>query len=99
MFFLKDAKGAHNGCIGNRNRTLELSMSRLMKIGNHEFHVVVQASGGGGFTYTVVDIDLTGPQITEIRYESHLCFETENDAYEGGSAHVRKRARTGAAHR
>jgi len=28
-------------------------MSRMLKVGNHEFHVVVQLLADGGFTYHV----------------------------------------------
>ncbi|WP_144404181.1 hypothetical protein [Caballeronia cordobensis] len=68
-------------------------MSRMIKVGNHEFHVVVKPLHAGGFTFTVVDIDLTGPNVTESRHESALRFETEEGAYGGGSAHARRRAR------
>lgn len=72
---------------------LEPAMSRMIKVGNHEFHVRVQPLYAGGFSFTVVDIDLTGPKVTEIRHESALRFDTEEGAYDGGSAHARRRAR------
>ncbi|BBU30913.1 hypothetical protein AWB80_05888 [Caballeronia pedi] len=67
-------------------------MSRMLKVGSHEFHVVVQPLAAGGFTYACVDVDLSGPNVSEIRYDSHLRFETEDEAYEGGSAHARRQA-------
>ncbi len=69
-------------------------MSRLIKVGNHEYHVVVHPlHAGGGFAFTVVDIDLTGPKITEARHDSAVTFPTEEDAYSRGSAYARRRAR------
>lgn len=67
-------------------------MSRMLKVGNHEFHIVVQPLADGGFTYACVDVDLSGSNVSEIRYDSHLRFETEDEAYEGGSAHARRQA-------
>ncbi|CAL8479870.1 MULTISPECIES: hypothetical protein [Caballeronia] len=67
-------------------------MSRMLKVGNHEFHVVVQPLPAGGFTYACVDVDLSSSNVSEIRYDSHLRFETEDEAYEGGSAHARRQA-------
>jgi hypothetical protein len=72
---------------------LEPAMSRMIKVGNHEFHVLVQPLYAGGFSFTVVDIDLTGPKVIEVRHESALRFDTEEGAYNGGSAHARRRAR------
>jgi len=58
-------------------------MSRLLKVRNYEFHVVVQPLSDGGFTYTCVEVDLSRTKkISEIRYDSHLRFETEDEAYE-----------------
>ncbi|MFM0048018.1 hypothetical protein [Caballeronia grimmiae] len=68
-------------------------MARMIKVGNHEFHVAVQPLYAGGFTFIVVDRDLTGPRATEVRHESALRFETEEAAYGGGSAHARRRAK------
>ena len=55
-------------------------MSRLLKERNYEFHVVVQPLSDGGFTYTCVEVDLSRTKISEIRYDSHLRFETEDEA-------------------
>lgn len=44
----------------------------------------------GGFTYAWVDVNLSGPNVSELRCDSHLRFETEDEAYEGGSAHARR---------
>ncbi len=72
---------------------MEFAMSRLIKVGNHEYHVVVHPLVAGGFAFTVVDIDLTGPKITEARHDSAVTFPTEEDAYSRGSAYARRRAR------
>ncbi|MDR5765005.1 hypothetical protein [Caballeronia sp. LZ028] len=68
-------------------------MTRLIKMGNHEYHVVVHPLLAGGFAFTVVDIDLTGPKVTEARHDSETRFPTEQDAYERGSVYARRRAR------
>jgi hypothetical protein len=64
----------------------------MIKIGNHGFQVVVQPLTDGGFAFAVVDIDLSDSAISKTRYDSQLRFETENEAYDGGSAHARRRA-------
>ena len=68
-------------------------MSHLVKRGNREYQVFVEAVESGGFTYFVIDRDLSGPTTTETRHESRLCFDTEHMAYQGGIANARKRAR------
>lgn len=68
-------------------------MARLIKVGNHEYHVVVHPLQLGGFAFTVVDINLTGPKVTEARHDSAVRFPTEEDAYCRGSAYARRRAR------
>ncbi|SAL20250.1 hypothetical protein AWB70_01023 [Caballeronia cordobensis] len=68
-------------------------MARLIKVGNHEYHVVVHPLLTGGFAFTVVDIDLTGPKVTEARHDSAIRFPSEEDAYSRGSAYARRRAR------
>ena len=49
-------------------------MSRMLKVGRREFHVVVQPLAAGGFTYACVEVDLSVPNVSEIRYDSHLRF-------------------------
>ena len=68
-------------------------MSRLLRIGKLEFHVMVEPLVGGGFTYTCVEIDLKGPKVSQIRFESSLRYESEEAAYAGGSAYARKQGR------
>jgi len=89
--------GVHRRSLGacyDQSPQLEIAMSRLLKVRNYEFHVVVQPLSDGGFTYTCVEVDLSRTKkISEIRYDSHLRFETEDEAYEGGTAHARWRAK------
>ncbi len=68
-------------------------MPRLIRVGNHEYHVAVHPLQAGGFAFTVVDIDLTGPKVTEARHDSAVRFATEADAYSRGSAYARRRSR------
>ncbi|MFM0324813.1 hypothetical protein [Caballeronia glebae] len=68
-------------------------MSRLLKAGTYEFHVVVQPLTEGGFTHACVEVDLSRTKVSEIRYNSQLRFETAEEAYEGGTAHARWRAK------
>lgn len=68
-------------------------MSRLLRIGTMEFHVVVEPLLGGGFTYACVEVDRTGQRIEQIRFESSLRYESEEAAYAGGSAYARKQRR------
>lgn len=68
-------------------------MSRLLRIGTLEFHVLVEPLVGGGFTYACVEIDRTRPKVDRIHFESPLRYESENDAYAGGSAYARKQGR------
>jgi hypothetical protein len=70
---------------------LEFIVSRILKIGKNEFHVAVQPLTDGGFTFVVVESDTRGEDVVETRYDSKLRFDTEEAAYEGGSAYVRKR--------
>ncbi|WP_244818704.1 hypothetical protein [Caballeronia sp. Lep1P3] len=69
----------------------EFIVSRILKIGNNEFHVEVQLLTDGGFTFVVVESDTGGENAGETRYDSKLRFDTEEAAYEGGSAYVRRR--------
>ncbi|KDR25927.1 hypothetical protein BG57_28650 [Caballeronia grimmiae] len=52
---------------------MEFAMSRLIKVGNHEYHVVVHPLVAGGFAFTVVDIDLTGPKSPRLATTAQLC--------------------------
>lgn len=67
-------------------------MSRLLRIGTMEFHVVVEALIGGGFGYTCVEIDRKKNELNKVQFESTLRYETEDAAYAGGSAYARKQA-------
>lgn len=70
----------------------EFAVPRTIKIGRNGFHVAVQPLRDGGFTFVVAETDLSGRSPVETRYDSNLRFDTEEAAYEGGSAYVRRRA-------
>ena len=73
-------------------------MSHLVKRGTHEYYVFVESLAAGGFTFSVLDRDLSKPTATETTHESNLVFETEKMAYLGGIANARKRAKTQITH-
>jgi len=68
-------------------------MPRPIKVGTREYHVAVHKLEGGEFTYTIVEVDMTAPAASRVRYESRHRFRTETEAYDGGSFDARRRAR------
>lgn len=62
-------------------------------IGSFEFRVVVQPLIGGDFTFALIEIDRAGSAAKVIRYDSRLRFGSESDAFEGGCAQIRIRAK------
>lgn len=64
-----------------------------IRVGTLEIQISVQPLRDGGFTYTVVEIEHGGARRVESRFDSHLRFETEEEAYEGGAIDARRRAK------
>ncbi len=66
-----------------------------IRIGDSVYHVIVQPLVGGDFTFFLLQIDQRSSPEVETRFGSQLRFESASDAYEGGCAQIRLRARRG----